>query len=75
MIELAKTLGFDNYLVGSAMVLLHKIFKLHSVNDIKHRFTLLAIASLFVAGKVRYHLISLSDAAKAYFYLEMRLDH
>lgn len=69
MLELAKVLKYDNYMICCAMLLLHKVFKLHSVARLSARFSLLAIASLYVVGKVRYQPFKLYDAAKAYFHL------
>lgn len=55
------------------MVLIHKLFKKHSLLGLSERLPQVATASVFLACKVRYMPVALDQAAQAHFMLQLKL--
>lgn len=71
VVEFVKLLKRDQIIVATAMIYIHKFFKINSLLRVSSP-NLIAASCVFLAAKVRYVPISLKSAAHAFFKLEIR---
>ena len=56
------------------MVLIHKFFKIHSLNSVSSHLLLISTSCVFLVSKVLYVPLTLEKVVQAFFSVEKRLN-
>jgi hypothetical protein len=72
VVELTKLLSRDQFIASSAMVIIHKYFKLKSLVNLSSPHLFIATSSVFISAKVLYMPVTLEKAVQALFHIEKR---
>jgi len=62
----------EQFIASSAMVIIHKYFKLNSLVNLSSPILFIATSSVFISAKVLYMPVYLKDAVQALFHIEKR---
>lgn len=72
VVELTKLLSRDQLVASSAMVIIHKYFKIQSFNQLSFQPLFIATSSVFISAKILYMPFTLERAVQALFHIEKK---